>query len=394
MKVKLFTHTDLDGVGCGILARLAFQKEVIIRYNSLSALNREIDSFLEQKQQSHFLFITDLSPNEENEQKLNDYFQEKGNIQLIDHHKTALHLNDYKWGYVVVEDEQAHLTSATSLFYDYLVTHEMLEKTEIVTEFVELVRQYDTWEWEKNHNYKAHQLNTLFFLMSIDEFEEKMVARLQKNNHFDFDEFEQKLLDLEDEKRERYIRRKKRELVQKEVEEKFVGIIYAESYHSELGNELGKEHPHLDYIAIINIGAKRIAFRTIHEHVDVSEIASRFGGGGHAKAAGCSLSNEAYKLFVEETYHLEPIQTDAKRNRYNVKESSFGTLYTNHKENEFLLHPFNEYEWRIEKNKATLEERFSSFLEAETFLKRRYTAWLAKDERFVKYLMKEAKRNI
>ena len=333
---KLLSHTDLDGVGCGILAKLAFQKNVKVRYNSISSLNREIEFFLEQDHPDTFLFITDLSPNEENEQRLNDYFQDKGNIQLIDHHKTALHLNEYQWGYVLVEDEEGYLTSATSLFYDYLVAHEMLEKTAAISEFVELVRQYDTWEWEKNENHQAHRLNALFFLMSIDEFEEKIIERLQTSNHFAFDEFEKKLLNIEEEKRERYIRRKKRELVQKEIGEEFVGVVFAESYHSELGNELGKEYSHLDYIAIVNMGGKRIALRTIHDHIDVSQIASHFGGGGHEKAAGCSLSNEAYKLFVEETFHLEPIHEDAKRNRYNVKESSFGSLYINQKEDMFV----------------------------------------------------------
>lgn len=30
--VKLFSHTDLDGIGCGILAKLAFGKDVDISY--------------------------------------------------------------------------------------------------------------------------------------------------------------------------------------------------------------------------------------------------------------------------------------------------------------------------------------------------------------------------
>ncbi|MGM9926892.1 MAG: DHH family phosphoesterase [Bacillus sp. (in: firmicutes)] len=387
---KLLSHTDLDGVGCGILAKLAFGKEVKVRYNSISSLNREIESFLEQGELDTFLFITDLSPNEENEQKLNEYYGEKGNIQLIDHHKTALHLNEYEWGYVLVEDEEGYLTSATSLFYQYLVTHQLLEKTGAITEFVELVRQYDTWEWEKNENHRAHMLNALFFLMSIDEFEAKMIERLRTSEQFDFDDFEKKILKMEEEKRERYIRRKKRELVQTEMGENFVGIVYAESYHSELGNELGKEYPHLDYISMINMGGKRIAFRTVHDEIDVSEIASRFGGGGHEKAAGCSLSNEAYKLFVEGTYHLEPIREDAKRNRFNLKQSAFGSLYRNQRESFFLLSPQDD-EWIIEKNKTKLEQTFSSFEEGERFLKRNYAAWLVRDELFVEYLMKEVK---
>lgn len=389
---KLLSHNDLDGVGCGILAKLAFGKQVKVRYNSVSSLNREIEFFLENDHPETFLFITDLSPNKENEKKLDDFYHAKGKIQLLDHHKTALHFNDYEWGYVLVEDNEGKLTSATSLFYKYLVKHRLLEATDAITEFVELVRQYDTWEWEKNENHQAHSLNSLFFLVSIDDFEEKMIERLLTSEHFDFDEFEKKMLNMEEDKIDRYIRRKKREIVQSETGEHMAGIVYAESYHSELGNELGKEYPHLDYIAILNMGGKRISLRTIHDHIDVSEIAGYFGGGGHQKASGCHLTDDAYKLFVLDTFLLEPLQEDAKRNRYNLKHSSFGSLYKNRREDVFLLYQSNNQNWIIEKNKTLLEQAFTSFEECEQFLKRKYEAWLVRDDQFVEYLMNEVKK--
>jgi len=142
---KLLSHNDLDGVGCGILAKLAFQEQVKVRYNSISSLDREIKYFLDNNEQETFLFITDLSPNEENEKKLNDYYTATGNVQLLDHHKTAYHLNEYEWSKVIIEDENGNLTSATSLYYQYLVQHGFLEQRTSTTEFVELVRQYDTW---------------------------------------------------------------------------------------------------------------------------------------------------------------------------------------------------------------------------------------------------------
>ncbi|RKJ38778.1 oligoribonuclease, partial [Butyricicoccus sp. 1XD8-22] len=66
---KLLSHNDLDGVGCGILAKLAFGQDVKVRYNSVSSLNREIEFFLENDSPETFLFITDLSPSESYEQK-------------------------------------------------------------------------------------------------------------------------------------------------------------------------------------------------------------------------------------------------------------------------------------------------------------------------------------
>lgn len=384
---KLLSHNDLDGVGCGILAKLAFGKDVRVRYNSVASLNREVEWFLENDDKETFLFITDLSVNEEMEKKLEVYYQANGNVQMIDHHKTALHFNDYEWGHVQLEDEEGKLTSATSLFYEFLVETQHIEPSNAIAEFVELVRQYDTWEWEKNDNHHAQRLNALFFLISIEEFEEKMLTRLKSSDHFQFDEFEVKILDMEEHKIERYIRRKRRELVQSQVGELFAGIVYAESYHSELGNELGKEYPHLDYIAILNIGGKRLGFRTIHDNVDVSEVAGHFGGGGHAKAAGCSLNEEAYKQYVVETFHLEPLREDAKRNRYNLKRSTFGSLYRNGADEIFFLTSASENEWFIEKDHIKMQQTFSTFDEGEKFIKRNYMAWLVRDDAFVSYLM-------
>ncbi|RUL48174.1 DHH family phosphoesterase [Lysinibacillus antri] len=389
---KLLSHNDLDGVGCGILAKLAFNQEVKVRYNSVSSLNREIEFFLENDSPDTFLFITDLSPNEENVKRLNAHFGENGKVQLIDHHKTALHLNDYEWGSVVVEREDGKLTSATSLFYEFLVLNNLLEARDSINEFVELVRQYDTWEWEKNENHKAHALNSLFYLVSIDDFEETMMERLRNSDDFDFDEFEKRLLNMEEDKIDRYIRRKKREIVQAKVGEYYAGIVYAESYHSELGNELGKEYAHLDYIVILNMGGKRISYRTIHDHVDVSAVAGHFGGGGHQKASGSALTDVAYKQFVLDTFHLEPLQEDAKKNRYNLKESAFGTLYKTKGDDLFLLYHQNG-KWTVDKNKKTMSETFTTFDEGERFLKRNFEAFLVKDDFFVEYLIKEVKNN-
>ncbi|MFD1040642.1 DHH family phosphoesterase [Virgibacillus byunsanensis] len=389
---KLLSHNDLDGVGCGILAKLAFGKQVKVRYNSIGSLDREVKWFLENDNKDTFLLITDLSVNEESEQKLDRFHREGGNVQLLDHHKTGLHFNEYEWGSVIVEDEEGRLTAATSLLYDYLLEHNLIEPSKAIAEFVELVRQYDTWEWERNDNQEAHRLNALFFLVTIEEFEEKMMDRLLSSDHFYFDDFEKKILDMEDNKIERYIRRKRRQLVQTKMDGKFSGIVYAEMYHSELGNELNKEYPHLDYIVILDIGAKRVGFRTIHDHTDVSEVAGKFGGGGHAKASGCSLTEDAYKQFVAETFNLEPLREDAKRNRYNLKETSFGSLYKNQMEDLFFLYPTNDSEWVIERNNIKLSQKFPTFVEGENFLKRNYTTWLARDETFVNYLKEKVKK--
>ncbi|WP_423407035.1 DHH family phosphoesterase [Heyndrickxia sp. MSNUG] len=388
---RLFTHNDLDGVACGILFMLAFGEGVDIRYNSVSGLNFHVERYFEsmndKMKREDLLFITDLSVNDEIAEKINEFVLAGGKAKLIDHHKTALHFNDYPWGDVKVEDQNGTLTSAASLVYEYLVNESHLQKNGSIDEFVELVRQYDTWDWDILKNYKAKNLNDLFFMISIEDFEGRIVPRLQAGEHFEFDEFEQKLLEMEEDKIDRYIRRKKREIVQiyTNTNGLYGGIVHAEFYHSELGNESGKEFPHLDYISIINLGGKKISFRTIHDDVDVSAVAGEFGGGGHAKAAGCSMNGEAFTRYINEAYPLGPIRQDAVKNVYNLKESKNGCLYENRERDLFMINAEGK-EYFISLSNNDKLGPYESFFDAERHLKREYRAALAKDEIYVPYL--------
>ncbi|WP_029326612.1 DHH family phosphoesterase [Bacillus sp. m3-13] len=391
--IHLFTHNDLDGVGCGILAKLAFNEKVKVHYNSVGSLNYQVAEFMEEATPRHQIYITDLSVNEENAKKLEHFAkQQDGFVQFIDHHKTAMHLNEYSWASVTVEYEDGRLTSATSLFYEYLLEQDLIARTEPLDEVVELIRQYDTWEWDRNNNTKAKRLNDLLYMISIDDFEARMLQKLTGAGKFDFDDFETQILDMEEQKLERYLRKKRREIIQKPVGDYWVGIVHAESFLSELGNVLGKENPHLDYIAMINMGSKRISLRTIHDNVDVSQVAGKFDGGGHAKASGCSLNEQAYKLFVAEAFPLNPLKQDAPHNVFNVKESPNGVLYDSKEKGTLFLLPKEDGTWKVENKEKYLDTTFSSFQEAETFIKRKYAAWLVNDEEYVNFLVENIRR--
>jgi oligoribonuclease NrnB/cAMP/cGMP phosphodiesterase (DHH superfamily) len=384
MTYHLYSHNDLDGVGCGILAKLSFKDNVEVRYNSVQGLNFQVERYLEQKADGNELFITDLSVHNENEAKLDEYVKKGGKVKLIDHHKSALHFNKYKWASVKVAYDDGRLASATSLLYDYLKEEKLIKATPTIDRFVELVRQWDTWEWDEKNTVEAKRLNDLFYMIAIEEFEERMLQRLQSTDSFKFDDFEEKILDMEDNKIERYIHRKRRELVQTFIDDLCVGIVYAESYHSELGNVIGKESPHLDYIAILNVGGKKIAFRTIHDEVDVSVIAGQFGGGGHAKAAGCSINEEAFKLFITDTFPLPTLRIDAPRNQVNLKGKKEGVLYMDRDEHYYFIYLHPEEQWTLKKNEEYIDS-FATFEEAERYMKRKYASWLVRDDIFEKY---------
>ena len=122
----LFTHNDLDGVSCGIIAKLALGEDVIVSYNSIGRLNQSVEAFLEKATPDDILLVTDLSVNEENERRISQFVADGGEARLIDHHKTSLHLNEHPWASVTVNQEDGKLTSATSLFYEYAVEQNWL----------------------------------------------------------------------------------------------------------------------------------------------------------------------------------------------------------------------------------------------------------------------------
>ncbi|MEZ0116230.1 UNVERIFIED_ORG: oligoribonuclease NrnB/cAMP/cGMP phosphodiesterase (DHH superfamily) [Heyndrickxia coagulans] len=389
---RLLTHNDLDGLGCGILARLAFGKDIEIQYNSVSGLNTQVEAFLKKEHKEDMLWITDLSVNEKNAQLLDAYAAQGGKVKLIDHHKSALHLNDHEWASVQVE-EDGKQASATSLFYRYLQAEGKISATGAVDAFVELVRQMDTWEWERNGNMQAKKLNDLFYLYPIEEFEEILLHKLSGSETFSFDDLEEKILDLEEKKIERYINGKKREVYQAVIDGYYAGVIHAESHHSELGNAVAKEYPHLDYIAICMVGKKRISFRTIHDHIDVSEIAKKYDGGGHKKASGAVLTEEAFRKFVVETFKTEPLKRDFAHNQSNIKGQEAGCLYQNRSGEPIFIYKDPQKGWLIEARGLKQSPSFSAFEEAEKFVKRQFQAWLAHDDAYLEYMDKKKKRS-
>ena len=45
-RIKLFTHTDLDGIGCGILAKYIYKGNVDIEYCNYDDVNTKVGEFL------------------------------------------------------------------------------------------------------------------------------------------------------------------------------------------------------------------------------------------------------------------------------------------------------------------------------------------------------------
>ena len=172
--VRLFSHTDLDGIGCGILAQLAFGKDnVEISYCDYDNIDSSVREYLETEQDNTIpIYITDIRVNEETAELLN----KRGNVKLLDHHLTALGLNKYDWCDIVIEDSKGIKTSGTMLFYHWLGMNgclsEELDNNKALERFAELVRDYDTWRWSTlgDDGIICKQVNDLLYLYGRDDF--------------------------------------------------------------------------------------------------------------------------------------------------------------------------------------------------------------------------------
>lgn len=295
--VKLFTHTDLDGVSCAILAGLHFEEICDVEMCDYNNINDKLIDFFNNSQKWRYdlIIITDISCNEEVAKIIDKHYTSNLlQIVLIDHHKTAEWLNKYDWANVIVEKDNHYLCSGTSLFAEFLNVSQNVEQN-ILSNYIELVRQYDTWEWKAKNNILAKNVNDLLYILGKERFINDMVTNITKGLYI-LSEQHQYLLDIEQEKKDLYFTKKEKELEAYIIDNMLFGVVFANEYVSELGNYLNTIYP--NFKGIILVGEHGISYRTIHNDVDVSQIAKKFGGGGHKAAAGSSISDEAKRQYL------------------------------------------------------------------------------------------------
>src|SRR5690606_24814634 len=120
--------------------------------------------------------------------------------------------------------------------------------------------------------------NDLLYIMGREEFINSIIYRLTHYDVFDFCDFDIKLLEYRQRDIDNYIEHKNKRIIIKDILGYRAGIIFAEQYHSELGNRLSELNPELDFIVIINM-SQSISYRTTKDNIHLgNDIAKIFGG--------------------------------------------------------------------------------------------------------------------
>jgi len=196
--------------------------------------------------------------------------EEAENLIVIDHHKSAMvELHD-------VTNTHFDMThSGARLAWDFF--HPGKE----VPKFIDYIEDRDLWKWELPY---SREFSAAFDMVPF-RFEE-------------FEKFEDDSVFDDAVKRGSYVLAYSKTVVKKVCEKAShrtldgmdVLVVNASHWVSEIGARLS---PDCDVAVIYYMDHNdfliKFSLRSFHDHVDVSEIAKKFGGGGHKKAAGFTL---------------------------------------------------------------------------------------------------------
>lgn len=249
------------------------------------------------------ILITDISVNEQVAGGLNAlHEQQLIDVKLLDHHETAEWLNKYEWAEVYFKHQNGLNTAGASMVLEYLFASNELDPMgdgiSQLTELVEKIRRYDTWDWANIYDDQdAKKLNDLFWLYGRDRFFKKAYNRLLGNG-FWFTGEDEMILELEQERINRKINKSLKQLTIKNVGRYNIGVVFAEDYQNDIAHQIHHEHPQLDLVAVISMGSRKISYRTQRDDINVGDFAKYFGGGGRPQTAGSQINDNSFDAVI------------------------------------------------------------------------------------------------
>lgn len=283
----LISHVaDEDGITPVILASLVYKSVSPILLNP----NEADQVYLENVSKYDEVHITDVNISEELAKKINEDETLKNKTKVFDHHQSSIELNKYDFIKVVVE-ENNRKESATSLYYEYLKTisdNPILHK-DSTKGLVEQVRIVDTYDFKTEEDKEALNLDYLFSILGRETYITYFKDYITNNEKFEYTEKERFLIKLQKDKIDNYITHKAKEMFKVKLDNHVVGIVYAETNRSLLGNYLIQNND-IDFAVVINI-SRSISYRG-QDKVDLSVFSAKYGGGGHKNAAGSPLPKD------------------------------------------------------------------------------------------------------
>ena len=306
------THTDADGAGPAILAKHFFGIDNVTIFSTPNnVMDKTIKEIMEWDIQCPTtIFITDISCSLETAKELETWLEKRDDVKivLLDHHKTALSLNEVSFCKVMVEKDENSLpilsntsngyglSCGTSLFYEYVTQTLGYARTDILDEYVNIVTAYDTWMW-KTH-FGSDELyskwDAFFHLLGWDLYIEKVLEKI-KNNDLSFNDYDEYAFSIDSIKRDATIQRKLNQLYFIKWKGYNTCFVQVDDYLGDVYSAIFETYENVDIVAMVT--PTSVSLRSIRDDVDVSKVAKSFGGGGHTQAAGFRIGWEKTKEY-------------------------------------------------------------------------------------------------
>ncbi len=301
MKTYLFTHTDLDGVGCAVLSTLAYPlaKEadtLDVAYVHYGNVNQVLSDFIggaKDFTESVRVHITDMCPEGSTGKeicteldKLNT--EKKIKLFLCDHHDSSVWVKDYSWAWHDVRNEMC----GTKLYMDFL---RRAGKTfsKMADEFAECVCVYDNWLLDHPLRARSEGINRYLWFAGFDKF----VHDLSHDPAADLSLVPAAVIQQLGKNEESYTKK----IVDRQCVDNFVltdrdnkkyCILIAEKNASQLCHLALNQFEELDYAVNLNPVYDKVELRSRlgPGGTNVGVIAEKMGGGGRQSTAGFMMS--------------------------------------------------------------------------------------------------------
>jgi len=270
----ILTHSDYDGISAGIVGKVVYPNAKV-EFCNYDDINEKVLEYLGKDT----IMITDISVNEEVAEKIEKNNSEYNDCALLfDHHKTAKWLTKYNW--VTFADDKC----GAKVFYEWLLNYCMELKLDWLsyelTKYVDLItytQDYDLWY----HKYPmSKKLNMLAYEYGFERF----MNRFLDNPDCTLTKSEELILELAEERKMKFIEEQKKNMkLYKDNQNKTVAVFLSTQHAGEIRDFINDDN--IDYYLFFSLNKDIASLRTKGE-VDCSEVAKKFGGGGHMKAAG------------------------------------------------------------------------------------------------------------